>query len=90
MACPGSVALIDKMIEQGLPVDRESQAATDGTNAHYYAECRIKSMYGPPLERDDWTKKSTEARQKIPDEIAKNADVYVSWVSSFLFGQTGE
>lgn len=90
MACPGSVALIDKMIEQGLKVDSDNQAARDGTQAHYYAECRIKSLYGPIAEQPIWTEKATEARSKLSDEYVKNAETYVSWVSSFLFGQTGD
>lgn len=88
MNCPGSTALIDLMAAQNLLVEKESQAATHGTNAHTYAECRIKSLYGPPSEREEWTAKAVKAREKLPPEIATNADTYVSWVSSYLFGQT--
>ena len=88
MNCPGSTALIDQMAALGLLKEQESVAATNGTNAHRYSECKIKSMYGPPSERDKWEAEAKKEREKLPDEIAKNAETYVSWVSSQLFGQT--
>lgn len=78
------------MEEQNLPTDTESVAAILGTRAHSYSECRIKAMFYPESEREHWTAEAEKVKAQLPDEMIQNAEKYVSWVTGYLFGQTGE
>lgn len=88
MACPGSIGMLDKMEAQNLPTDSDSVAAVLGTRAHSYSECRIKAMFYPESEREHWTSEADKLRATLPDEMVKNAEAYIGWVTGYLFGQT--
>ena len=90
MSCPGSIGLLDKMEESGIPTESDSVASINGTRAHLYSECRIKSMFYPESEREHWTAEAEKVKATLPDEMVQNAEKYVSWVTSYLFGQTEE
>jgi len=86
--CPGSVALLQQMEQRGLPTNTAGPAAAAGTQAHLYAECRIKSLLYPRSERAKWADQAAEERKKLPPDMVKNAEAYVTWVVSYLFGRT--
>jgi hypothetical protein len=89
MACPGSIGLLDRMEAQSIPTDKDSVASVMGTRAHLYSECRIKSLFYPESEREHWAAEADKVKAQLTEEMVKNAESYVSYVTGYLFGQAG-
>mgnify|MGYP003627738280 CR=1 FL=1 len=77
LTCPGSVALIDDLDEQGLLADDESAFAAEGTAAHEFAAAVLEKHVEPALlvsTRDDWTADMVEHIETYADHVLNLVD----------------
>lgn len=92
IACPGSVALIERAATEGIDVDRETVYAGEGTLAHTVAEIKAGAAYGLLPEtvaqaRLRVAKKDAEANGWDFEEMLEHARDYVSRIDALTDGR---
>lgn len=85
--CTGGLAFIreNQARIDALGRPESSEAASQGTLAHEYAEATVLASFHPmPAVAREYAEKAIDVRTKLSPDILKNAELYAQWVQEYL------